>query len=214
MFFSWVKDEGHISQNPTDGIKFKADDFNGDWYSPDDTSKLLRYVVEHEKDLIGYYSLLTFAGLRPSEGERVEWKDYTFKTNELYVRKGKTLARYIILEPAAQAWIKYHRDNTPQGTPFVNLCSLENRVKAIRKAVFNGEWIQDGLRHGFATYFKAKTKSVAEVAEYMGNSPGIVKRHYARTIPKEEWEAFWKLTPEKVMTEEPTANPTPAPSTP
>lgn len=210
MFFSWVKDEGHISQNPTDGIKFKADAFNAAWFTPEQTKNLLRYVVEHEKDLIGYYALLAFAGLRPSEGTRVQWDDYTFKTNELYVRKGKTQARHIILEPTAQAWIKWHRDNTPQGTPFVNLYSLENREKAIRKAVFNGEWIQDGLRHGFATYYKAKIKSVALVADYMGNSAGIVKRHYARTIPQEEWEAFWNLTPEMVMADELESNPAPA----
>ena len=57
-------------------------------YSPEDTKKLLRHVVEHQKDLVGYYALLTFGGLRPSEGARVQWQDYHFKTNELYVRKG------------------------------------------------------------------------------------------------------------------------------
>ena len=169
MFLSWVKDEGHILRNPTDGIFFKPDDFNGDFYSPEDTKKLLRYVVEHKKDLIGYYVLLTFAGLRPSEGARVQWQDYRFKTNELYVRRGKTLARHIILEPVAREWMKLHRENTPQAEPFVNLKSLSNREKAIRKAVLNGAWVQDGLRHGFGTYFKALTKSVAEVADYMGN---------------------------------------------
>lgn len=46
MFFSWVKTEGHISQNPTDGIKYKVGDFNGAFYSPKDTKKLLRYVAE------------------------------------------------------------------------------------------------------------------------------------------------------------------------
>ena len=90
--------------------------------------------------------------------------------------------------------MKFHRDNTPQTEPFINLLSLSNREKAIRKAVLNRAWIQDGLRHGFATYFKALTKSIARVADYMGNSPDIVKRHYARTIPNEECEAFWNLT--------------------
>ena len=46
------------------------------------------------------------------------------------------------------------------------------------KAVFNSEWIQDG----FGPFFKARIKNVDEVADYMGNSPGIVKWHYARTI--------------------------------
>lgn len=65
MFFSWVKDEGHVPKNPTDGIKFKADDFNGSFYNVETTERLLLYVAKNERDLIGYFALLTFAGLRP-----------------------------------------------------------------------------------------------------------------------------------------------------
>ena len=184
MFFSWVKDEGHISQNPTDGIFYKPDDFNGDFYTPEVTKQLLRYVVEHEKDLIGYYALLTFAGLRPSEGARVQWQDYSPKTNELYVRKGKTHARHVILKPVAVEWMKFHRENTPNDAPFLNPKSLCNREKAVRREIMDGKWIQDGLRHGFGTYFKALTKSIAEVADYMGNSPDIVKRHLVEKYPE------------------------------
>jgi len=56
------------------------------------------------------------------------------------------------------------------------------------------------------TYYKAKTKNINEVAECMGNAPGIVKRHYARTIPQDECDAFWNLTPEKVMADKPDPN--------
>jgi integrase len=206
MFFSWIKDEGHIAKNPTDGIFFKPDDFNGAFYTPDETTRLLRHVVRHHPDLIGYYALLTFAGLRPSEGGRVQWCDYSFKTSELYVRKGKTNARHIILESSAVAWMKFHHENSSKDAPFVELKNLANREKVIRKAVFNGEWIQDGLRHGFGTYFKALTQSIEKVADYMGNSPDIVKRHYARTIAKDDWESFWNLTPQNVMAEKPALN--------
>jgi integrase len=199
MFFSWVKDEGHIHKNPTDGLSYKADDFNGAFYTPEQTANLLRYVVEHEKDLIGYYALLTFAGLRPTEGARVQWEDYNSKVNELYVRKGKTNARHIKLEPAAIAWMEFHKKNTVGDAPFVQLVALPNREKVIRKAVLNGEWVQDGLRHGFGTYFKSLTSNIEKVADYMGNSVGGVKCHYARTIPEDECKAFWNLTPNTVL---------------
>lgn len=203
MFFAWVRDEGHILQNPTDGIFYKPDDFDGDFYSVEVTKKLLRYVAEKEKDLIGYYALLTFAGLRPTEGARVQWQDYNFKTRQLYVRKGKTNARHITLEPVAVEWMKWHRENTPTDSPFVQLKALPNREKEIREAVLNGDWIQDGLRHGFATYFKNLKKSIDLTSDYLGNSPDIVKRHYARTIPEEDIQAFWALTPATVLTGEP-----------
>jgi hypothetical protein len=118
------------------------------------------------------------------------------------VRAGKTPARFVDLEPTAVEWMKFHRENTPDGTPFVNLTNLENRMKVIRTAVFNGGWIQDGLRHGFGTHYKALTQSVNKVADQMGNSVAIVLRHYARTITKDDCKAFWDLTPANVMAEE------------
>jgi integrase len=210
IFFSRMKAEGYIAQNPTDGIKYKVGGFNGAFYTPEDTKKLLRYVAEKEPDLIGYYALLTFAGLRPSEGAQVQWKDFSFATNELYVRPGKTGARHCLLEPAAVAWMKWHRDNSPKDAPFVQLRALPNREKRIREAVMGEDWIQDGLRHGFATYFKNLKNSIALVSDYMGNSPDVVKRHYARTIPAAGCQAFWALTPHVVLAEDQKTSPTPA----
>lgn len=199
MFFSWVKDEGHILQNPTDGIFYKPGDYNGEFYSPTVTKQILRYVVDHEPDLIGYYALLTFAGLRPTEGARVKWEDYTFKTNELYVRKGKTNARYITLPAVAAEWMKFHRDHTNNEKPFIDLCSLGNREKRVRAALGPGKWVQDGLRHGFGTYYKSQVKNIYAVADFMGNSPEVVKRHYARTVPEDDCRSFWALSPQVVM---------------
>jgi integrase len=214
MFFNWVVEEGHIPKNPTVGIKFKSDDFEAKFYTPEQIKKLLRYVAETNKDLVGYFALLTFAGLRPSEGTRVQWEDYSPKVKELYVRKGKTGHRHIILQPAAVEWLQWHKDNNPKDAPFIKVPNLENRMKKIREAVFNGGWIQDGLRHGFGTYYKSKIKSINEVADYMGNSPGIVKRHYASTIPADECQTFWDLTPAVVLADEPTDKKNTATSSP
>ncbi|MBI1177183.1 tyrosine-type recombinase/integrase [bacterium] len=199
QFCSYIVDENILLRNPTVGIKFKRDDFNGDFYSVEQTRELLKYVHEKHKDLIGYYALLVFAGLRPSEGARVQWRDFNFSTNELYVRKGKTNARHIILEPVLIEWIKLHKENTKQDIPFVTLKALPNREKRIREEVLNGDWIQDGLRHGFATYFRNLKKNLNLTADYMGNSAAVVKRHYARTISTENIEAFWGLNPERVL---------------
>ena len=206
MFFSWVKDEHLILTNPTDGIAYKPDDFDAAFYDVATTTKLLRHVATEEKDLIGYYAILTFAGLRPTEGARIQWDDFNWKTSELYVRKGKTNARHLILEPVAVAWMKWHRDNTPQGSPFINPRSLDNRQKKVRRDVMQGKWIQDGLRHGFGTYYKAQTKDLSKVADYMGNSGDVVKRHYARTIPADVCDEFWGLTPDSVIKDQTTTN--------
>ena len=206
QFYGWVFDEGYISKNPTAGIFFKSDSFEARFYSVETTAKLLKHVAENSKPLIGYYSLLTFAGLRPTEGTRVRWKDINFQTKELYVRPGKTGARHIALEPVALEWVKWHLEQSPKDAPFIELKALPNREKEIRSAVLNGNWIQDGLRHGFATYFKNLKKNVNLTSDVMGNSVGIVKKHYARTIPDQECQSFWALTPDKVLADKPSGN--------
>ena len=153
-------------------------------------------VYEYHHPKSGTYFLV--------DARRKKWGLTERKT---FPTKGKTPARYVDLEPVAVEWIKFHRKNTPEGTPFVNVTNLENRMKKIRIAVFNGKWIQDGLRHGFGTHYKGLTQSIHKVADQMGNSVGIVLRHYARTITKDECDAFWKLTPAVVMADEPESNP-------
>src|SRR5262249_46287914 len=135
--FIWLKDHHHNDINPCDGIKIKGESFEAEFYPPETVKKILRYVMEHEKDLIGYYSLLAFAGLRPTEGGRVQWQDIGFETTELYVRKGKKEARRFDLHPTALEWLKWHRANTPEGEPFVRPKNLANREREIRKNTLN-----------------------------------------------------------------------------
>ena len=62
-----------------------------------------------------------------------------------------------------------------------------------------GEWIQDGLRHTFATNYQSLHKDFYKTAGYMGNSPQMIKQHYAKTIGNKELTTFWGLTPIEVF---------------
>jgi hypothetical protein len=80
--------------------------------------------------------------------------------------------------------------------------NLSNRELRIRKAVVNGEWIQDGLRHGFATYYNALTKNPYKVCHVTGDIIKTVRRHYMRAVKKTVCDAFWGLTPSVVLADE------------
>jgi integrase len=200
MFFNWVlhEDRQYIQTNPAAGIRFRSEGFEKEFYPLETLRGLLRFIVEEHKSLLGYYAILTFAGLRPSEGARVTWNHLNFSTGELHVVKGKTLARHIKLEPVAIEWMRFYRANTPQDHPFVPTKNLANLEKQVR-AHLRGKWIPDGLRHGFATNFASLKKDFPMVAFYMGNSVGTIKKHYAQTVPTEQLNEFWSLTPAKVL---------------
>lgn len=208
MFFNWVlgEDRAYILTNPATGIKIKTENFGKEFYPPETLKRFFRYVAENHKPLVGYYSLLAFAGLRPSEGARVQWEHVNISTGALHVIKGKTDARHPQLEPVAIAWLKWHQENSPKSAPFVpqkNLFNLEREVREGFRKLNDGKWIADGLRHGFATFFRALKKSDNETAWYMGNSVQMIKKHYAKSVPQSDLEKFWELTPAVVLADEP-----------
>jgi integrase len=199
MFFIWLKDHKHNSGNPTDGIKIKSEPFEARFYKPEVIEKLLCHILKPEhKDLIGFYTLLIFAGLRPSEGKRVIWNDIDFETGELYVRKGKKESRRFILHPTAISWLKFHKENSEKDSPFIQVKNLANREKKVRSIV-EGEWEQDGLRHGMATYYNALVQDPYKVAHVLGDIIQTIKRHYMRSVAVSEMKSFWALTPENIL---------------
>jgi hypothetical protein len=58
-----------------------------------------------------------------------------------------------------------------------------------------GNWIQDGLRHSFGTYYHNLRRDIPEVVYVMGNSVGIAKKHYRRGVTKEWNDKVWSLKP-------------------
>jgi integrase len=204
MFFNWVlgEDKGYIVSNPAAGIKYKGEKFDREFYQPEKLKELLRLVVEKHKPLVGYYSLCAFAGLRPTEAARVTWHHINFGTEHLHVINGKTDTRHIKLEPVALEWLRWHKQNSAHGEPFVptkNLFNLEREFRQDFRKLNDGKWIADGLRHGFATFFRALKKDENAVAWYMGNSAAMIKKHYAQSIPATELNKFWEMTPQSLL---------------
>jgi integrase len=200
MFIGWIKDEGFLITNPTDGLYFKPEKPRKLFYTSDKISEFLKYVVENDKRLVGYYSLLIFEGLRPSEGSRITWSDINLETKQIYINDfGKTGQRFITIEPITIEWLKWFRENTDKDSPFLPKKNMENLEKKIRKNTFKDGWIKDGFRHGFATYHKSKFNNIHLLEDIMGNSVDEIKQHYSQTIDKVELNKFWLLSPSVVL---------------
>ena len=58
------------------------------------------------------------------------------------------------------------------------------------------KWVQNGLRHSYASYHLAKFKDIARLAYYMGEKDAtVIYNHYAQLRTPEEAERFWNLRP-------------------
>jgi hypothetical protein len=106
----------------------------------------------------------------------------------------KTGSRRFVLKETETLWVwlEHIKKKFPD-EPLNPTESHENLQKKLRLEF--GEWIQDGLRHSFGTYYYNLIRNIQEVVYVMGNSVGIAKRHYVREVTKEWMDKFWALKP-------------------
>jgi hypothetical protein len=89
-------------------------------------------------------------------------------------------------------WLSHIKQKFPNEplNPAQNHIGLQKKIR-----LEYGDWIQDGLRHSFGTYYHNHTHDIAHVVYVMGNSIEIAKRHYVREVSKEWMEKYWALKP-------------------
>lgn len=56
-------------------------------------------------------------------------------------------------------------------------------------------WIHDILRHSCATAWLAKNSDIFKLAEMLGNSPDVIRRHYKGLMTAKEADAYWSIYP-------------------
>jgi integrase len=209
QFFNWCISRGHAVTNPCDKIEIHV---NGKdevaIFTPAEARRLLTLCREKPefKDLVLYHAIGLFAGLRPSECQLLTWENVNLeeKTITVMAATSKTKeTRNVPIESNLLKWIEEFAPAKRQGlvTPGTNFVK---RIKAFHAALgyrIGDEnqaaqtWSQDVLRHSYGSYWLAKRKQRAVLAEHMGNSLQIIKKHYKRVVGKTACSEYWKITP-------------------
>lgn len=153
-----------------------------------------------------------FCGLRPEEiappqkkgmskaskrGIHCEEIDFRFKVIHLpaVVSKVNT-PRKVPLCDAALAWLKWAGiEEGMTGPVCLHNPSEKGETARLGKLVFKGAWPQDILRHSYGSFRNALLRNLPQVAEEMGTSEAMLRRHYHNPRTKEEGEAYFELRP-------------------
>jgi integrase len=86
QFFKWCLSEGLIDTNPADTITVSVAAKVPEIYSVDECKRLLEVVQQpSHRALTGFVALGLFAGLRPSEVERLSWNEVHWDPLAVYV---------------------------------------------------------------------------------------------------------------------------------
>lgn len=191
----WVKPAG----NPLIGVsrpRLKSKKIS--CLSVEEVARLLLAAKEHRPDILPALVVKIFAGVRNEELFFLTWG--AFKARTIRIEKTKTdRARSTTVADVLREWITIPEDTS--GLIFAVRPEVKDReavwleeIAAVEKSA-DVEIPQNGLRHSFGSYHYGQHKDEAKTAFEMGNSPAIVRAHYADAVDDDATELFWRLSP-------------------
>lgn len=204
QFLNFCKKQKWINNNPVEAIRVRVPSSDVSVLSVGKVENLLRVaeISDRAEKVIPYLTISLFAGLRPGEAEQLRWEQIDFDTKEIEVL-GKTSktkqTRIVSIEETLLDWLNPYRKKSG--------CITESRFRydwedVRRRAGFalNGldgeEWPADVLRHNYGSNWLAIYNDRAHLAELMGTSIAVIKKHYRKAIRREDAERYWRLRPD------------------
>jgi len=204
QFFNYCMEKPRewLKENPCAGITITAESKEVEILSNGQVITLLEAAIREKEKvqqvMVPYLVLGLFAGLRPEEAQKMRWEWIEPLDEEKRIAQVKVPAeiskisesRYAELSEAGWSLIKpYFKQDGPIGWS-------RRAFRRIRdKAGFAGStWPADCIRHTYASSWLAVHKERAHLAEIMGNSPAIIRKHYKRAIPVNDAEAYFQIS--------------------
>jgi integrase len=190
--FSFCRDAGYCAENPaTATTRAKEPSREVEVLSVEDARRLL---ATSSPELLPYWSIGLFAGLRPSEIRHLRWSnDVDFEDALITVRSTKTgRKRFVKMQPVLLEWLKQCRR---QDGKVVSPVNFRKQCAADKAAAGLSDWPVNALRHSFGSYHLAQFGDINALAVQMGNSPEMIERHYRKAVTPKEAHRYWQVKP-------------------
>lgn len=140
-----------------------------------------------------WFVLSTFCGLRPEEALQTTRADIHFDEGWIKVEAQTTKVRQRrIVYPKSEA-LELLRRSLKKGKLPLHPQSRRRAIRRLRDKLGFDKWPKDITRHTAASYWLADSVSAATVAEQLGHSETVLKRHYKALVTREQAKAFWQL---------------------
>ncbi|NLX26973.1 MAG: site-specific integrase [Lentisphaerae bacterium] len=208
-FFNWAVRQKKTGSNPvTETETVKVESHTPEIYTPSQVKALFSACYKEEKprsELIPFFAIAFFAGVRPEEIMRLEWKDIDLSLGEIHIRAGHSKtrqARIVHLSDNLKKWLLQCPQKEGSIFPY-----SETSLKRWRKEVHQKagvEVIHDGARHTFATFYLALHGLDDTLQELGHTDPKMLFKHYRGLAKNRKAQAqkFFEIAPatgEKVL---------------
>jgi integrase len=186
-------------------------------YSPEQLAHLLEHVSDRWRP---WLVIAAFAGLRTSEIFRLDWSAFKWDQKDSAgnprpviavrrtVAKKVRVARLVPIAENLLAWLAPWRDaigplyphrankSTPGFGPTWSTLEDQHAIEIERLYTKTGiAWEANALRHSYGSHRLALVRDYAAVAFEMGNSPGMIRKHYEDPKPEDEARRYFALVP-------------------
>jgi integrase len=153
-----------------------------------------RLIAVASPQMLPYWAIGLFAGLRPSEIRALEWDAVDLDDALITVRSGKTgKKRFVTIQPNLIEWLRPLHKRVGKVVAPDNFRKRKAEDKAA--AGLRHSWPTNAMRHSFGSYWLAKFNDVNALALQMGNSPTVIEKHYKRAVRPKEAERYWQIAP-------------------
>jgi site-specific recombinase XerD len=165
---------------------------------------LLRVTKRYDSDMLPALTIGLFAGLRRSEFFALDWAEVELENRTIEVKgiKAKTRQRRLVhIEDNLFEWLAPHRQSQGPVVPERNIDVFSERLRRLALQAAINPWPQNAMRHSFGSYFLCKTKDENLTTSEMGNSPGVIFRHYRAVVKDADAAEYWRLCPANVKSQ-------------
>lgn len=193
-FFIWAQKHNYLRQDraPVTGMisKLREPSMTPEIFTIDEIKAILK---ASEPEMIPYFALGAFAGLRSAEIERLDWSAIDFETG--YIRLEweitKTRQRRLVpILPNLREWLMPHRRESGP------VCPPHHRRKIVKCSTkAKVPWKSNALRHSYGSYRIAELQDAPKVSLEMGNSPAMLFKHYRELVTPEQARQWFSITP-------------------
>lgn len=216
-FFTYCIEQGWATSNPVPATKRKrtkqqrvAKHKQPEIMLPCDVERFLHKVEDVAEDILAFWLMKFFAGIRDAESARLDWSMVNMKAGKITLPAEITKTgdkRTVKMQKTLLHWIKPYAKKKGELAPGYSRRRYYYK-KVLRHLAKEDKEADDGskftfpanaARHSFGTYHLYCFRDPGETAIQLGHkgNPQMLWEHYANTDAEEHAADFWEIKPGK-----------------
>jgi integrase len=196
MFFGYLRSNRLIESDPMDGVPAPRTKPARNILAPEQMRALL--ALDLPVSVRALLLLGGFAGLRTEEISRMTWANVDVDAEQIHVPPGAMkdsggfYERIVDFTEPLKRRAEWLREREGKIIPVANVTFHRHKRRACESVL--SPWLDNCLRHSFATYHLARAKNAGLTAYQMGHtSSAMVQRVYAVPAARADAEAWWAI---------------------